>query len=109
VKNSLCLCLSTINKLPLAKKIARHLIRKKIAACVNIVPKVISIYEWDDEICEDTEFLLLIKTLPANVKKLQREIKNLHPYEVPEFVVFKSAEVAPAYFNWAKKNTRFSR
>lgn len=109
MKGRLSLCLSTINKLSLAKKIARHLVRKRLAACVNIVPKVVSVYEWDDQICEDPEFLLLIKTPASQVKKLKEEIANVHPYEVPEFVVFNATDVLPDYFDWAKKNTRFSR
>lgn len=109
MKNSLSLCLSSINRLAQAKKIARHLIRKRLAACVNIIPKATSVYEWEDKICEEPEVLLLIKTPAKNVKRLQQELIALHPYEVPEFVVFKSADVFPAYLNWAKKNTRFSR
>ncbi len=109
MKKSLSLCLSSMKNLAQAKKIARHLIRKKLAACVNIIPKVTSVYEWQDKIYEDAEVMLLIKTPTGNVKRLKAEVLALHPYEVPEFVVLKSTDVSSAYFGWAKKNTRFSR
>ena len=69
-----------------AEKIADGLVDKKLAACVNIVPGVKSIYTWKGKKEKANEVLLVIKTKRVNVKKLMKEVKRLHSYDVPEII-----------------------
>ncbi len=81
-----------------AKKIARTLVEEKRAACVNILPSIHSIYWWEGKICEDEEWLLLIKT--DTFEKVAKRIEELHSYEVPEIVSVKIEDVAQKYGEW---------
>ncbi len=69
-----------------AHKIARALVERQLAACVNIVPQVESVYRWEGEVEEATEWLLLIKTTAAGFARVREAIRELHSYELPECV-----------------------
>lgn len=69
-----------------APAIARALVDEKLAACVNVVPGVRSIYSWKGETCDDAEALLLVKTTAERVAAIAERFRTLHPYEVPELV-----------------------
>ncbi len=97
--------LCTINSIENAKMLAYKLVKDKLAACVNIVSGVTSVYEWKNEICEDNEYLLIIKTKSDLYEKLETEIKELHPYDVPEIVSLQIDKGAKSYLNWIEKNT----
>lgn len=97
---------STIDSEEEAKKIARVLVETKLAACVNIVPKLTSIYKWKEKLCEEEEFLLLIKTSQARLEELKAVLKKLHPYEVPELIVLPLIDGLPRYLDWVIKNTQ---
>jgi len=83
-----------------ARPLARALVEQRIAACVNIVAGVTSIYRWKDQVEEEGEQLLVIKTLEANVDALRKELLARHPYEVPEFLVLPVASTSEAYAAW---------
>ena len=83
-----------------AKKIARNLVESKIAACVNIIPNLFSIYEWKNKIEEDNELLLLIKTNEKNSDKLVERIKEIHSYSNPECVGVKIEKGSEKYLKW---------
>ena len=82
------------------KPLARELVEARLAACVNIVPGVQSIYRWEEEVTEDGEQLLLIKTTDARLDELQEVLFARHPYEVPELVVIAPDEVRGAWREW---------
>jgi periplasmic divalent cation tolerance protein len=78
---------STIGKIEDARKIAHSLVKDKIVACVNIIPKVESVYSWKGKIENDSEVILIAKTVDQNVKKAIQKIKSLHTYELPDIIV----------------------
>ena len=89
-----------------AAKVARALVEPGIAACVNIVPGVRSIYRWQGKLCDDQERLLVVKTRPAKVEQAIAAIKANHPYECPEAIVLPVTGGAEAYLGWVAESTR---
>lgn len=83
-----------------ARALARTLVEARLAACVNIVERVRSVYRWEDRVAEDGEQLLLIKTTDMRVDALREELFRLHPYDVPEFVVLPIDSTSEAYGAW---------
>lgn len=87
-----------------AKEIARLLVESRLAACVNILPNAVSIYRWENKTEEQTEVLMLIKTADKRVKELEAKIHELHPYQVPEFVVLDSSQISEKYRSWVEQS-----
>ncbi len=87
-----------------AKKISNALLKKKLVACINIFP-IESMYFWENEIQEDTEFVILAKTIDANYEKVETAIKKMHSYKVPAIYSWKADKVNKDYHNWVKENT----
>lgn len=91
-----------------AEEIARALVEQKLAACVNVLPGVVSIYRWKGAIERGEESTLLIKTRDDLVPSLMEAIRKIHPYEVPEIVALPvdADGVNPAYLAWVDSETR---
>ncbi|XP_057183953.1 protein CutA homolog isoform X2 [Triplophysa rosa] len=83
-----------------AKELARGIVEKKLAACVNIMPKIISVYEWQGKIEEDSEVLLMIKTRSSKVSALAEYVRSNHPYEVAEVISLSIDQGNPPYLKW---------
>ncbi|HXE37535.1 MAG TPA: divalent-cation tolerance protein CutA [Azonexus sp.] len=88
-----------------ANAIALAVVEARLAACVNILPRVQSIYRWQGSVESATEIPLLIKTSAANYPALEQAITKLHPYEVPEIIALPIAQGLPAYLNWVAAET----
>ena len=97
--------LCTIDSIKNANELAHNLVKARLAACVNIVSGVTAVYEWENAICEENEYLLIIKTKSDLYKKLETKIKEFHPYEVSEIVSLKIDNGSKSYLDWIEKNT----
>ena len=89
-----------------AELIAKTLVTEELCACVNIIPRIQSIYKWQGKIENDTEFLMLIKTKNELFEAVKTRIQNLHPYEVPEIISFDITNSNKEYLDWINQNTR---
>ena len=89
-----------------ALKIARALVEEKLAACANMISPLRSIYRWEGKICDEKEWLLLIKTRQSRFEDLAKRVKALHSYSVPEIIALPITEGSPAYLNWISENTK---
>lgn len=83
-----------------ARSLAHALVEARLAACVNIVPAIHSIYRWQGRVMDDSEQLLIIKTTGERVEELRAELFKRHPYDVPEFVVIAMDLTSDAYGAW---------
>ena len=83
-----------------ATRLAKLLVESRLAACVNILPKVTSVYRWQREIVDDEESLLVIKTLKNQFEALERAIVAAHPYELPEIVAVPIEQGLAPYLGW---------
>ncbi len=89
-----------------ARALARELVERRLAACVNVVAGALSVYAWKGAIEEADEVLLVIKTSASRLAELERAYAQLHPYDTPEWVVMSPEHVAPRYLEWLLEQTR---
>jgi periplasmic divalent cation tolerance protein len=85
---------------------ARELVDARLAACVNLLPPMESIYRWEEKVHRDDERQLVIKTSRDRVAALWDRVRELHPYDVPEFIVLPIVEGSDAYLRWLDRSTR---
>lgn len=97
--------LSTVGSAEEAGRIARHLVDRRVAACVNIIAGARSVYRWKGNIEEAEEWLLIIKTRRVLFEQLQEELKSVHSYEVPEIIALPVVEGYPPYLDWLAEET----
>lgn len=88
-----------------AGALARTLVEERLAACVNILPEMTSVYRWKGAVEEDRERLLVMKTTRRTVDRLRARIHSLHAYEVPEFLVLPVEDGSDAYLRWVAEST----
>ena len=88
-----------------AGKIAHALVERRLAACVNIVPQIESVYRWQAKIETAQEWLLLIKTQTGLYERVRDAVKELHSYELPECVMLEVTAGSQEYLDWIDKNT----
>ncbi len=95
--------LVTVPTIEEGKKIARILVENKLAACVNIIQNIFSIYKWKGNIEEDNEHILLIKTTDEKCDIIIQKINEIHSYNTPECIGFKIEKGSEKYLNWIKE------
>lgn len=89
-----------------AESLARAVVEARLAACVNVLPGVRSVYVWEGELCEDQECTLLIKTATERVEALSARIHELHSYDTPEIVVLETSDATDAaYRSWVRRTS----
>jgi len=91
---------TTVGNEEQANLIARELVCRRHAACVNIVPGVRSVYRWQGKVCRDSEFMLVIKTEDHEYAAVESAIRELHSYELPEILGFKVARGEAGFLGW---------
>ena len=89
-----------------AGRIATAVVEERLAACVNIVPGISSVYRWKGEICRDTEVLLVVKTRESALRKLEERVKELHSYDVAEVIALPILAGSKEYLDWVKDACR---
>ena len=98
--------LCTVPDQETATRIAEALVTEQLAACVNIIPAIQSVYRWKDAVEHDEELLLLIKTSDVVWAELQERILALHPYELPEIISVPIQDGHSNYLNWIINNLK---
>jgi len=88
-----------------AKRIAETLVGEGLAACVNLLPGISSVYRWHGSLERAEETLLIAKTTAALVDSLEKRLGEVHPYEVPECIALEPTNAAPAYLRWVLEET----
>ena len=87
---------------------ARALVESRLAACVNLLPVMESVYRWEGRVQRDSERQLILKTSRERVATLWQRVRELHPYDVPEFIVLPIVDGNDAYLRWIGDSTRIS-
>lgn len=88
-----------------AAKMANEIVSSRLAACVNIIRNVRSIYHWQGKIEDEVEVLMLVKTRREHFKDLEKRIRELHPYTVPEIIALPIIEGSEGYLQWLSEET----
>jgi periplasmic divalent cation tolerance protein len=88
------------------KKIARHLVEKRLAACVNISQPIESVYRWEGQIAEEGEFLLIIKSIRELFSEIKTEISKVHSYHTPEIICLPVIDGSRNYLQWISDSVK---
>ena len=102
-------CVIVLTTLPAdadAESFAGTLVNERLAACVNLLPAMHSVYRWEGKVERDTERQVVMKTTRQRVDRLWERVRELHPYDVPEFVVLQVTDGNEAYLRWIAESTR---
>ena len=101
-----CVVLVTAPKLTVARKLARGILKNRLAACANLVPGVESHYWWKGKICRGAEILMVMKTSRTKLKVLEKFVIAEHPYDTPEFVVLPIDSGSRRYLKWVEESMK---
>lgn len=94
--------LTTAPSAEVAERIGRSLVEDRLAACVNVVAGITSIFKWEGSIERESEVLVILKTTAGHVEALERRVVELHPYEVPEVIAFPVEAGHAPYLSWVR-------
>jgi periplasmic divalent cation tolerance protein len=94
---------TTVPNLEVAERIARRLVEDRLAACVQIVQGIRSVYRWQGRVQEEAEVLLLVKTAEPQIPRIEALLHQIHPYELPELVSVPISGGSAAYLRWVEE------
>jgi periplasmic divalent cation tolerance protein len=89
-----------------ATKIAQHLVEQRLAACVNVIPEIKSVYRWQEKVESAQESLLVVKTTAEKFAQVRDAIRGLHSYELPECIAISIEDGSAEYLGWIKDSTK---
>jgi len=93
----------TVSTQEAARSLAERIVDERLAACVNLVGPITSVYRWEGAIQEDREVLMIIKSTEARLEMLKNRVAELHSYEVPEIIALPVSDGWPEYLDWVRK------
>ncbi len=99
-----CIVLTTAGSSEEAEKIASAIVDRRLAACVNIIPQIRSVYRWHGSVEKAAEWLLVIKTRSVVFERVRDAIKQLHSYELPECIMLEVGDGSKGYLEWIAEN-----
>ncbi len=102
MSSSCLIVLCTVPSAQKARDIATNLVEERLCACVNILDQVQSIFRWQAEIQNDPEVLMILKTTQERYVDLEKRVRDLHPYDVPEIIALPIATGAQSYLDWVR-------
>ena len=105
---SVIICLVSCPSQEVATSIAKELVEQGLAACVNIVPGMQSIYRWQGSLCSSEEALLIIKSTLERQEELKSAVLSMHPYELPEFIALSPSAISEPYAEWVSAGVKRS-
>ena len=91
---------STFPDIETAREVSRVLVEKRLVACVNLIPAVESIYQWEGKLCQENEVMAMMKTHHDRLIDLEKTLVELHPYDVPEMIALEIKEGHTPYLDW---------
>ena len=103
--SDLVVILTTLPDDDRAVGVARTLVAERLAACVNVHTPMVSIYRWKTELEQEPERQVVIKTTRDRMEQVRARLRDLHPYELPEWIVLPGVEASPEYADWVKAET----
>jgi len=86
-----------------AERLAEHIVTAKLAGCVQILPKLTSIYSWEGKVRKDDEYLMMIKTLPEKYVEIEAYLSDIHSYDVPEILAINADHTSADYRRWLEE------
>jgi len=96
----------TVPDATIAADLTRQLLEERLVACGNIIEGVRSVYRWEGKICDESEALLILKTVEQAVARLKQRVVELHPYECPEVLAVSVSEGHEDYISWVREQVR---
>ena len=105
MRNEIIVVFCTCPKRETAERIAQALVEQGLAACVSLIPSVVSVYQWQGRLESEQEVLMLIKTRNSRYSDLEKAILSLHPYELPELIAVPVDKGLPGYLDWVEQCT----
>lgn len=102
---AIVLIYTTFGSLEDAERCGRALVERRLAACVNILPRMVSIYEWQGELDRDEEVVMLVKTRGSMAETTRAALAEVHPYDTPAILTIPTAHVNEAYRDWLLEQT----
>ena len=100
----LVILVTTVNQEE-AVRIGKEMVNAKLAACANVIPGIQSIYRWNGKVVQEEEALLILKSVKARYRALEKAIKTMHAYEIPEIIALPVKEGFNQYIGWVNRET----
>ena len=107
LKNKITFLYVTAPSASIAKNISKNLLKRKLIACANIIPKMISLYSWKKKIETTQECVVILKTKKCCIEKIQDELEKIHPYQVPCITEIPVGKINPEYQAWIQNQIEF--